>query len=212
MTVIRPRDRVSAGVTVEALLIWVYRDQKADIVIGRGDGLHDIELAADAGHPRYGSSPDGVAAMLKIGALGCRIAGSAAASCKGDLHPVAELAHETLEDMGIDGHLLRQYAKAGGAPWVTKRRARLVKHPSRPHIRAGRGDVVGCRLKMIGPTPREVELQNEVIRLWIKALKRFERLILEALRKRLGEAAARCIVKTNFTALEKKLLTADSKS
>ena len=57
-------------VDIEALVIWAFRDQKADLVVGRGAGLHEIEAAAD-GRPRQGGS--NVGSLIQYAALGTKI-------------------------------------------------------------------------------------------------------------------------------------------
>ena len=59
--------------STEHLLVWTYRDQRADRVAGVG-----LLLAAEAsaaGEPIRGISGDGTAALEMIDALGCRIDG-----------------------------------------------------------------------------------------------------------------------------------------
>ena len=61
---------MAAIVDIEALVIWAFRDQKADLVVGRGAGLHEIEASAD-GRPRQGGS--NVASLAQYAALGTKI-------------------------------------------------------------------------------------------------------------------------------------------
>lgn len=78
---------------IEGLLVWVYRDQKADLVISRGVGLHGLEAAAD-GVASYASSACGCAAVARIGELGVRV--DQAGRDGGALHPDAEVVHRAV--------------------------------------------------------------------------------------------------------------------
>ena len=83
-------------VDVEDLLVWTYRLQRADVVIGRGVGLHGPEAALDDVE-RYGSSACGCAAVERIARLGVRV--DKLGYDPGALHPDAEVVHREVEAM-----------------------------------------------------------------------------------------------------------------
>lgn len=99
---------------IEQLLIWTYRDQKADRVIGMGMGLYDQESAL-AGKQVYRTSTDGIAAIERIGILGTRVDGGGPSS--GLLHTDAEYVHEAVMSLPRPECLLvMQHARAATRP------------------------------------------------------------------------------------------------
>jgi hypothetical protein len=102
------------AVDIEDLLVWTYRDQRADKVHAADHGLHEQEATLD-GLRRSATSRDGVAAMARIGALGVRVtAGRASASA---LHDDAEVVHEAV--MMLDrwtSLLMIRHARAATRP------------------------------------------------------------------------------------------------
>lgn len=101
-------------VDIERLLVWAYRDQRADVVLGAGHGLFDQEAALDS-PGRHATSRDGVAAMARIGALGVRVdAGRASAA---PLHIDAEVVHEAVTMLDRwTAPLVIRYARGAGRP------------------------------------------------------------------------------------------------
>jgi hypothetical protein len=77
-------------IDIEALLIWVYRDQKADRVLRHGMGLHEQEVALAGLVPSH-SSGDGIATLQRIAALGTRVQGGGPSADA--LHSDAEITH-----------------------------------------------------------------------------------------------------------------------
>jgi len=101
-------------VDIERLLVWTYRDQRADKVLAASSGLLAAEAALD-GHGRYLTSGDGVATMARIGALGVRVDGGGPSS--GALHQDAEVVHEAVTMLGkIEAHLVIEHARAASRP------------------------------------------------------------------------------------------------
>jgi hypothetical protein len=81
-------------VDIEALLVWTYRHQCADRVIGRGIGMFVQESAMDEVYEPHGTSADGVLAVARIGMLGTRVDGGGASAAA--LHIDAEIVHEAV--------------------------------------------------------------------------------------------------------------------
>ena len=99
-------------VDVEWLVEWTYRLQKADLVIDRGVGLHDIEARA-AGITR--SECTSLVAVEKYATLGCFVDGGGYAS--GAVHEDAEAVHEAVKAMRHPVPLLlRKHGKKGDRP------------------------------------------------------------------------------------------------
>lgn len=119
-------------IDIEALLVWAYRDQKADVVISRGVGLHGLEAAAD-GVASYASSACGCAAVARIAELGVRV--DQAGRDAGALHPDAEVVHRAV---------MRLTDRVNGLP-----RWRLVVQ------NAARGERPDA---MVGEVPRPIPL------------------------------------------------------
>jgi len=83
-------------IDVEDLLVWVYRYQRADRVIGQGAGLYDLEAELD-GVERHGSSS--LATVERILRLGVFIDRSGPGN--GALHEDAEAVHRVVEEMAV---------------------------------------------------------------------------------------------------------------
>lgn len=77
---------------IEELLIWTYRNQKADLVVDRGLGLHEQE-ARVGGIALQGQSKCGCAAVEAIQALGVRVDGTGGCDA---LHEDAEVVHQVV--------------------------------------------------------------------------------------------------------------------
>jgi hypothetical protein len=101
------------AIDIERLLIWTYRDQRADVVLGRGYGLHDQEAMMDGiGHPR---GSDSLVALARIGLLGTRVDGGGP-TCDA-LHADAEITHNVV--LALDrpiGLLVMQHARDASRP------------------------------------------------------------------------------------------------
>lgn len=111
-------------ITVVRLLAWVYRDQKADLMSGKG--LHGLEAGADGrdgGSFGHGSSC--VATVEMNGLLGTIIR-STAWQQRPSLHPDAERVHDLVMGMpwAMAGLLIRN-GKAGSEPDWGAREQRL---------------------------------------------------------------------------------------
>lgn len=168
----------------EALLTWVYRDQKADLIVAQGAGLHDVEAAAD-GQARFASSADGCAAVAKIGALGVRVdGGGSLAGRSGALNPLAEYVHEVIGQT-ITGRMAIEYARSDNRPdAMVGKRARFVPDPSRKYIYDDRGRACACRVVRIGPGPDQISMARRFYAEWWRAV--------HAARGRLEAAGVAC--------------------
>lgn len=127
-------------IPMDRLLVWTYRDQRADVVIGRGVGLHGLEAAAD-GVTIQASSACGCAAVARIAELGVRV--DSLGRDRGDLHPDAELVHRAVIKLGgkVAGlpvaHLVIRCASRGEVP-----DAMVGERPqARPYLHAVNGSV-----------------------------------------------------------------------
>src|SRR5690349_19980021 len=109
-----PSDRPWEGagsIEVEQLVVWAFREQKADRFAGVG--LYSAEASAD-GIVMTGRSSDGCGALADIEHLGCRI-DRRKGIIKDQVHPAAEaVAVITAEIKG--GELVRHYGRLGGRP------------------------------------------------------------------------------------------------
>lgn len=128
------------SIPMDRLLVWTYRDQRADVVIRRGVGLHGLEAAAD-GVAVQASSACGCAAVARIAELGVRV--DRLGRDRGDLHPDAELVHRAVLEVGgkLAGlpvaHLIIRCASRGEAP-----DAMVGEVPqARPYLHAVNGSV-----------------------------------------------------------------------
>ena len=109
---------------IEAMLIWAYRDQRADLLFGRGVWLFDVERRA-AGLPVQSISGDGSAVIERGALLGCRIDGGGPAAMQ-RIHTDAEAVHEEVLALGsrIERAAVVESAKTGERPdWMPGARA-----------------------------------------------------------------------------------------
>lgn len=111
-----PVPRSDREVDVVDLVTWVYREQRAHIVDGRGIGLHEGERAAEGlGHT---IAADSIARVVANGVLGCQV--DKLGYDMGELHPVAEAVHgivARLQTSGLAaGFLVIQHAQKGEIP------------------------------------------------------------------------------------------------
>lgn len=112
-------------VDIEDFLVWVYRDQKADVVVGQGQGMHTIEAAMD-GIGRTAVSACGVAAVARIAELGWRVDGGGFSA--GALHIDAELAHEAVLRLQRPlALLLMRHARDASRPPVLTRHSMVAR-------------------------------------------------------------------------------------
>jgi hypothetical protein len=100
---------------VEDLLVWTYRQQRADVVCDRGLGLHDIEASLD--HVElHGISLCGCAEVERIQQLGVRVDGTGGCSA---LHEDAELVHQVVSRLAVPlQHLVIRHARERERPDV----------------------------------------------------------------------------------------------
>ena len=102
-------------IDVEELLVWTYRRQRADVVVGRGLGLQVGERLVD-GQNVQASSACGCAAVGRIQELGVRVDGTGGCDA---LHEDAEVVHQVVGrlDGPLQG-LVIQHARDGSRPDV----------------------------------------------------------------------------------------------
>ncbi|ASG21399.1 hypothetical protein [Nitrospirillum viridazoti] len=143
-------------IDIEALLVWVYQRQRADLVVDRGVGLHELEREA-AGIPVTRRTADGTGSSIAV--LGCRVDNSGTPS--GVLHPDAEAVHDAVcrAPRPLWTGLLIEVGRTGERPdWLPGAR---VEEQAILH----RGKVVfvvdddGC---IVGPKVRTVLVRDEV--------------------------------------------------
>lgn len=167
-------------IPMDRLLVWTYRDQRADVVIARGVGLHGLEAAAD-GVEIHGSSSCGCAAVARIAELGVRV--DRLGHDRGDLHPDAELVHRAVMELGgkVAGlpvaHLVIRCASRGEVP-----DAMVGEVPqARPYIHEANGtvkvtwldkgrDYGFCPIAW-SPSWAEIDAAREEYRVWWSAVR-----------------------------------------
>ena len=110
------RKKAPRRISIEALLIWTYRDQRAADEVA---GLHQSEAEAN-GVAWSGRSGDGVAALMDRARLGCRIEGGAGKNTMtGRIHPDAEIVDSWVRAMGEEtARLVIRHAAVGLRPEV----------------------------------------------------------------------------------------------
>jgi hypothetical protein len=167
-------------IVIEDLLVWTYRHQRADVVIRRGVGLHDLEAAAD-GVPVLASSACGCAAVARIGALGVRV--DSLGRDRGDLHPDAEVVHGAVQELtgrvhGLPiAHLVISHAARGEAPDAMVGqvpRARPYIHPANGTVRVDwldAGKRRGVCPVAWAPSWAEIDAKRDEYRAWWHALR-----------------------------------------
>lgn len=177
----RPATRAArTPIPIETLLVWTYRVQRADVVIGRGVGLHSLEAAVD-GVPVQASSACGCAAVARIAELGVRV--DSLGRDRGDLHPDAELVHRAVLGLGgkVQGlpvaHLVIRCASRGEVPdaMVGERpQARPYLHAVNGSVRVDGRDAGGrygwCPVSW-SPSWAEIDAAREEYRVWLSALR-----------------------------------------
>ena len=106
-------------IDVIELVNWVYGDQRAHEVDGRGIGLHEGERAAEG--LAHGIAGDGIHRLAEAKALGCRV--DKVGYDRGELHTVAEAVHDLVVHNG--GRMIWRYAEKKSTPPGGKIVARL---------------------------------------------------------------------------------------
>lgn len=110
---------------IEALVNWAFGPQRA---LSPVSGLCEIEARA-AGYAWQSVSADGVAAVQRIGEVGCRI--DISGPGRDMVHPVAEMVSH-MAALHPDGDLVRHHGRAGTRPAGWGRRPRYVPAMVRP--------------------------------------------------------------------------------
>lgn len=136
------------AVSIEALLIWTYRDQRAADDVA---GLHESEVQADGG-TWQGRSGDGVAALMDRARLGCKIeSGGGKATATPRLHPDAEVVDAWVRALGEEtARMVIRYAQIAERPYV----------PPPPRIEPlrwgddGMGEAEAVPRALLGPPPK----------------------------------------------------------
>lgn len=120
-------------IDIEYLVEWTYRRQKADIIVKRGAGLHEIEAMVD-GIAITKSARCGCAGVARGVEVGCRVDGVEMPN--GTLHPDAEAVHGAVRDLAIlsrtAADLVMQCGRYGGEPdWMPAARTRYAWVPNK---------------------------------------------------------------------------------
>jgi hypothetical protein len=126
--------------TTVTLLHWAYRDQKADIMSGRG--LYLPETTSDSDEDYHGGwSNDGCAAMEIFGRVGALIPSTDHLQ-RPALHEDAAIVHDLVVALSRDDPagalLLQHHGRQGDMPDISD----LVPHPEPVHHRIGRREVI----------------------------------------------------------------------
>ena len=159
------------------MLIWAYRDQRADLLFGRGVGLSDLERRA-AGLPVQSISGDGCAVIERDALIGCRIDGGGQAALR--IHADAEAVHE--EVLALESRIERaaviESAKTGERPdWMPGARAymapvlvaagKLAGEPARLYDK--NRNWIGCRVT-VGLSREAIDTRRALYKAWHCAL------------------------------------------
>ena len=118
MTIIHCNAIVAEPTTARALLTWVYRDQKADLMSGKelytGAQCQKIQRESGGAWTR-----DGCAAMAEIGRVGIVVRGTGQHQ-RPALHPDAEAVHDLVVELSksdpLGARLLRLHARRDDKP------------------------------------------------------------------------------------------------
>lgn len=105
---------MAVDIDVEALLIWTYRDQRADLYAG-GARMHPLERAAD-GHRVFGRSADGCAAIEDRAMLGADVDVRGHVVGGMAIDDDAEHVHGLVASLGLVAATLMRHARAGSRP------------------------------------------------------------------------------------------------
>jgi hypothetical protein len=120
VVVVREPWAAKGACTIEELVNWAFGPQR--VAASPVSGLCEIEALA-AGYAWQGTSSDGIAAVERIAAVGCRIDMSGPGR---DLaHPVAELVAHVVA-LHPEGEIVREWAKLGVRPGGWDARPRFV--------------------------------------------------------------------------------------
>lgn len=122
-------------------LRWAYSRQMVDVVTGK-------RLSEGEPRERHGASADGIAHLLRIKALGCRVdGGRGSGGADFDCHPDAETIHDAVLSLGdINARLVVEFGYTGMHPQPSTPKAQPC--PASPGIENVVGDVreVGDRV------------------------------------------------------------------
>lgn len=165
----------AGSIDVEQLVIWAFRDQRADRQAHVGMHRIEIEAAGGISSVYYGRSSDGSAAIADIQHLGCRI-DRRVGIVSDAVHPAAS-AVEALSHAIDDGDLVRFHGALGGRPDGWKEPERWyrpvvwVKHGEEAQWeRTGRGtSPTFCRV-IPTITREELARRRETYARWWEAL------------------------------------------
>lgn len=128
---VRARERT----TLVGLLAWTYRDQKADMMCGKG--LHGMEARADGGDGgAFSRGASSAASVAANGMLGCIIP-STAWQQRPAVHPDAVTVAEAVELLadGPGRWLVIEHARAGTTPgWGAAQHLEPVMFGGRPKV------------------------------------------------------------------------------
>ncbi|MFZ2869858.1 hypothetical protein [Zavarzinia sp.] len=105
---------MAVDIDVEALLVWTYRDQRADLY-ACGAQMHPLERAAD-GHRVFGRSADGCAAIEDRAMLGADVDVRGRAIGGMAIDDDAEHVHGLVAALGQVSSTLMRHARAGSRP------------------------------------------------------------------------------------------------
>lgn len=174
-------------VTVEQLVAWAWQRECVGAVLGRGVGLMEGERAA-AGIRWAGASADGVAAVERVGSLGCFIDGGGPVIAP-PVHPDAEAVWEVVQGLPsrIARSLVVEHARAGDRPewypgarveWRAERRGgrdrllwdgrRCIGTMVECVVSVERAD--GSRVVRADVLPETIGYRRDLYRLWWDAL------------------------------------------
>lgn len=111
------KDKYLKPVSIESLIVWTYKTQKADIAIDRGVGLFEQEKKTDGREVRK-ISGDGCFQIAQNKMLGATIHNSCFAGLK--IHPDSEVVHQFIETLpAVEKGLVKDYGRTELIPdWM----------------------------------------------------------------------------------------------
>ena len=103
---------VKRAVTLEALVIWAYRDQRVDRMTAAS--LQGAERRIERAAPFLASPPSSAGLIARLGALGTRVDGGGQSW---DCHPDAERLHELVCALPVPAaRAILEFGRSGEAP------------------------------------------------------------------------------------------------
>ncbi len=169
-------------IAIDQFILWIYQDQKADIVINHGVGLFPAEMVADGLTP-IAVSGDGCYQVEQNALLGTCVDYSGKGTAK--LHPDAELAYDLLRSKSVSRltyGVLHDYGKSGKEPdWLEGGKAAMVpslsKNGKLKYIMDQNRRKRGCAVEP-AMTSEYLDFKRNCYRIWWDALEEYRKVLI----------------------------------